>query len=499
MNDLAFALLFSLPGSLLADAIARPHASGGVLPLRHWAGTWILWLLTAIAFGLFFALSGNPGLSLVLVLALNMLLVSASNAKIRVLGEPLVFSDLALIGAMFRHPQFYFSVLAPWQKVVGIAASVALIVLLGWLFEPSIDAALIGAGIGAASAMALWLSLKMPPFRDVAAQPDLETDVARLGLVPSLFLYWRRWKTARRELASPAAEEARSAGSPAVPVGQDDQVIVVVQCESFADPKHLFGGAASTLPHLEQARRDAVQWGDLMVSGFGAYTMRTEYGVLFGTDEETLGFRRYDPYLTALQDPARALPSKLGSDRWSSLFVHPHDMRFYDRHRILPQAGFDRLVGEEAFDPPPRGSGRYVEDAAVAAKILELAHSASGSAFIYAVTIENHGPWADDGNAEGGSLVANYERLVRAGDAMLGQLREGLAALRKPSTLVFFGDHRPSIPGASMPGGDRHTPYVILRSDAEGRPLGQASRCEHITPADLHHAILEWGAGFARR
>jgi hypothetical protein len=65
-----------------------------------------------------------------------------------------------------------------------------------------------------------------------------------------------------------------------------------------------------------------------------------------------------------------------------------------------------------------------------------------------------------------------------------------LAALKRPATLVFFGDHRPSIPGVSVPGGARHTPYVILRFDPKGQIVsGEGQRVDR-TPAQLHHALL---------
>jgi len=76
---------------------------------------------------------------------------------------------------------------------------------------------------------------------------------------------------------------------------------------------------------------------------------------------------------------------------------------------------------------------------------------------------------------------------------MLGQLRDGIAALGKPALLAFFGDHRPSIPGASMPGGDRHTPFAVLRFDAAGRVIPGGSQRKDLTPAQLHHAILSLG------
>jgi len=310
--------------------------------------------------------------------------------------------------------------------------------------------------------------------------------MGRLGLLPTMLLYWRRWRAEADP--QPCPEPARDTPDDA------PELVVIVQCESFADPVALFGDPARALPGLEAARAAAMQWGNLDVSGFGAYTMRTEYGVLFGRDEAALGFRRYDPLLTARGEGSYALPSRLKG--WRSLFVHPHDMRFYGRHEIMPAAGFAELVGEERFTPPAPGEGRYVTDAAMTEVILQLAQDARQPTLIHAVTIENHGPWAPDAHGSGSpDLIESYMRLVRHSDAMLTALVQRLSALGRPALLVFFGDHRPSIPGASVPGGERHTPYVMIRIDAAGRVLPGANLRVDLAPAGLHHTLLDFVLG----
>ncbi len=489
MMHLLFSCLVIVPATLVVDALARPRSK---TLLRRGAGSLLLVLITFLVFGILLALSGNPFLAAILVLALHLLFVVASNAKNDMLGEPLLFSDLALISAVFQHPQFYFSALSRVQKMLGIIAFAALTVAFVWLFEVNWLLRLSGLAIGLIAWALLRICLRMGAFRTLGVTPDARADVSLLGLISTLLLYWTNWRADAGRVAHPVAGHHASLfdGGPKRNQHADPEIIVAIQCESFADPLEIFGDQGVELPNLEGARRQAVLWGNLLVSGFGAYTMRTEYGVLFGQEEEALGFRRYDPYLTAMQDGVLALPRRLGIDRWRSVFIHPHDMRFYSRHRILPEAGFAELIDDRAFDRPSAMEGRYVRDAAVADKILEVARATTVPTFLYAVTIENHGPWSSSG---GEALVAHYNRLVQAGDAMLGQLRDGIAALRRPAILAFFGDHRPSIPGASEPGGDRHTPFVILRFDADGQIVPGDNRREDITPASLHHALLALG------
>ncbi|MEM7701077.1 MAG: LTA synthase family protein [Pseudomonadota bacterium] len=458
--------------------------------MRSWQGVWTLALFTGVLFGAFLMVSGAPTLAAILTSALHFVIAIASNAKRRVLGEPLLFSDFAVVGAMVAHPQFYFSVLALWQQIAGVLGAIALVGVLAWLIEPSVFVAGIGLGCVAVCLFLLALSAWAGAYSDIALKPDADADVAAHGLWPTILIYWMRWRASKAEL-----KRAKAAARP-LPEREHDEgegatdLLIVVQCESFADPADLFADGGMELPNLARARRESVQWGNLEVSGFGAYTMRTEFGVLFGRSDHELGFRLYDPYLTARHEAAPALPQKLIWKGWQSLFVHPHDMRFYSRHQILPEAGFAELIGEDRFAKPTADQGRYVSDAAVADKLLELADATTAPTMLYAVTMENHGPWAPHGDASPTAMVANYNRRVEASDAMLGQLLDSVAELGRPATLVFFGDHRPTIPGASDPGGDKHTPYVIVQS-------GQHAPAERrdLSPAQLHQAILDRALG----
>lgn len=456
--------------------------AGGFAGPRGWAGAMLTLLLALAVFAAFLAVVGSATVAGVFALALFAALALASTAKRRVLGEALLFSDLALAGALLRHPQFYFSALHRWQLAVLAAGAVLLMVTLVALFVAAPGPHLAGLALLAGALALIRLLLALPPWRQMARQPDALADIDRHGLFAVLLLYWWRWL----QTPDPRPPDPLPS-SPA-----DNRLLVIVQCESFADPAELFGEPALALPGLTAARAAAVHHGRLMVSGFGAYTMRTEYGVLFGRSEAELGFRRFDPYLTAMREAGHALPSRLPG--WRSIFIHPHDLRFYGRHRILPAAGFHRLMGEADFPRDAPREGRYVADAAITEQIIAQARAASGPTLIMAVTIANHGPWQPDPPADAGTgqprASSGYLRLVRQGDRMLSDLMAALASLGRPATLLFYGDHRPSIPQLSLPGGDRHTPYVLLQFDGTGPARQGGATAADLTPAQLHHLLL---------
>ena len=268
MMHLVVSLLVVAPVALLVDICARPRS---VKRLRSAQGSLLLVQIALFIFGVLLFISGNAVLAAVLVLALNLLFVVASNAKNDMLGEPLLFSDLALIGAVFRHPQFYLSALERSQKLLGLVALAVLVAAFVWLFEANLVTRLIGLGISLTTAILMRISLETKTFKALASEPDADADVAKLGLASTLLLYWIRWRGDAEKGTSSATDPYVSDlidASECSP-NAEPEIIVVIQCESFADPVELFGKRGVELSNLKAAKKDAVLWGNLLVSGFG--------------------------------------------------------------------------------------------------------------------------------------------------------------------------------------------------------------------------------------
>lgn len=477
---------------ILADALCLPRARGR-FGLRSAPGTAVLMACAGLGFGMALMLTGALVTSAALVATLAALLALVSNIKNKVLGEPLVFSDFALIGAVFQHPHFYVSALRGWQIALIIAAAAGMAAILAGFSALGWAARAGGLVLAVAAGAVLLGLLRLPLWHTVRQRPDVQRDVRAHGLLATLLVHWTGW----RRQPDPAPCTSPPMAADAAPL------VIIVQCESFTDPADLVGDLACPMPGLAAARTLAQHRGRLLVPGFGAYTMRTEYGVLFGRSEEALGLRKFDPFLTAHREASFCLPRRLCDQTWQSLFVHPHDLRFYGRDRLMVAAGFGALVGDDAFSPPAPGAGRYVSDAAVADAIIALAEQADKATLIYAVTIENHGPWPVPKGDAAAAGEAPYWQLVRNSDAMLARLVGFARACGRPVTLCFFGDHRPSIPGVSEPGDARHTPYVVINFDAAGQPVASAPADApadaDLTPAQLHHLILgaigQYGSG----
>lgn len=466
-------LLASIAWTELADLTAHPRGR------RAWTARAfaIRASATLVVAGIILACTGSSALAFAGTALFGVALAAGSNLKRRHLGEPLVFSDLAYIGAAVRHPRLYIGVLPPPIRVVVVLLPLVVTGVVAWVGSADVERHAIGFLIGVAGMAVLAWAL-----RDLPATPDLERDVGCHGLVATMLRYWVCWRRTRLVLpARPALALRRDAA----------QIVVIVQCESFVDPSDLPGLSARLpghMPALEAARARASLSGRLLIDGFGAYTMRTEFGVLTGLTDLDLGFRRFDPFVRGADAAPCALATRFAARGYDTQFVHPFELGFYGRDRLMPALGFKSLAGRPAFANAAK-DGPYVSDRAVAANLRARVEAASGPTLIYTVTMENHGPWAPP---KGETALHAYSRHLANSDAMLADLMDLLDGTERPMLLVFFGDHRPSIPGHVEPDSIRHTPFVIL-SNRRNAIQGTAD----LTPAELHHALIRHAAGTA--
>jgi phosphoglycerol transferase MdoB-like AlkP superfamily enzyme len=468
-TGLALALCLALE-VFVGDSITRASLAPRDLTLR------LLGYLLILLF--WFVFSWRPwlaGLTCVISVAA---LIYVSRAKRSVIGEPLLFSDFALLPQVPRHPQLYY--IPPlWDPRIALPALLTLAATVFWYrTEPSVlPEATLPRGIALVGLpLLLWLLVRAaprPPLAGLIArwfpQPDLEADVARVGLPASLLGY-----TARALAGSAPVPEP-----PVLPPGPGDDVVVVIQLESFVDPERLGG---SPLPAMTLVRSRAAQYGRLHVPAHGAYTMRSEHAVLTGRPSDTLGFGRYDPYTSRSGDEPTSLARLAGERGYTTLFLHPFHRDFFRRAQVMEAFGFSDLVMGEAFEGAPR-VGPYVGDVALGERLLAEVGARRTPLLLFCVTMENHGPWKpgrlpgiDDPQAQYLHHVANTGRMIE--DVVSG-LDARARERDQTITLCVFGDHAPSLPACKPGFGGRTTEYALFRF---GRPTAAPRR--HDLAAD---------------
>lgn len=443
---LFFRLTVGLGLSFAVTALLRPSIP---VPWRWaWQGATLhagLWLILN---ALLVLVLGRPWFALAIELAFLMLLVQVSNAKFQSLREAFVFQDFEYFTDAIRHPRLYIPFLGWWKFAVVAVAVVAALGIGLWLEATPAGRfslhgqlgealALLGAG-----AVLVFVSKGGP-----AMVFEPAADMRQLGFLGSLWRYgWAE--------QSPLNLPSQLPDALSLPVERPD--LVVVQSESFFDPRPLFSGIRNdVLAEFDCLNAEALSHGRLAVPAWGANTVRSEFAFLAGATEAQLGVHRFNPYRQILKSEVISLASILKKAGYRTICVHPYPASFYRRDKVYPHLGFDEFIDIRSFAGAER-SGPYVADLVVAEKIKSLLATASEPLFVFVITMENHGPLhlekpaAEDyptfystNPPTGCDDLTVYLRHLKNADRMAGTLRKFLAEHVRPTFFCWYGDHVP--------------------------------------------------------
>lgn len=479
----------------------RPMAAVGV----H-VGVWTL------AFALELMLFRRPYFAVANVLAIELLIVLVSNAKYQALKEPFVYPDFEYFLDAVKHPRLYLPFFGV-GKALAAGGGYGVALWAGLVLEDSVTA---GAGVWLGSFVelpqehmfdptaplipfightlglaALGLSAAILSGQRVRASFDAESDLRQLGEIGALWSYAIAERTLPDRLHTPFDTDS------AVQESLDPRAdIIVIQSESFFDVRRVYPLVRSdVLENFDRLRREAVRFGQLRVSAWGANTVRTEFAFLSGTDAQRLGVHRYNPYRRLAAQPIPTLASCLRRAGYRTICVHPYYAGFYRRDSVFPMLGFDEFIDISAFEAARR-DGPYVGDRSVAEKVIALLKEDSGKPlYVHVITMENHGPlqWetvtpADEADSlrsaapDGCADLVAYVRHLRNADAMFGTLREALQTRDRPATLCVYGDHVPIMPSVyrSLGETDGSTDYLVWNSRPGHASTYVSMRVEHL-------------------
>lgn len=436
------------------------------------------------------AMTGRPVFALAAAAVPTAVLAWVSRFKRGMLDEELSFSDLTLIGQIFTHPRFYIAYVGEVRMAVGVLVIGAATVGL-WLADPPLPplSRLTAACLSILATLFGLALVRVPVLRDRATRgfsQVLAKDCARYGLLETLLAHALIFF---RERPGFAARVAAAARLPTVPTAGGRRAVIVIQNESYFDPRRVLDDVPEAVVAPLDALRARGQWGPLTVSCFGANTMRTEMEVLTGTLAAELGVLAFNPYLCAANHPVDSLPRRFAAAGWRTACLHPYDPTFFARHKVMPQLGFDSFLGTADLSHLDKAD-RYCSDVALAEELATRAIAAAEPSFLFAITMENHGPWEMARSLRNvlasvpgltefaethGFAAASYLYHMQSGARMIETLLDHLRRARMDATICLYGDHRPPLPFALGPDGDWSTDYLIVRTDA-GLP------CEDSVP-----------------
>ena len=442
------------------------------------------------------ALTRRVALSTWLTAMVGFMLFTANSAKLAELQTPLLPSDFRFLAkpgpalALFAH-YMKFNVGTFAGVLVVLVVTVLLVrrrassLLKGW------PRALLAFS---AAVIAVSLIAGSPPWRQVYAAKRmgfepwaLTESAARAGLIGSLLLY--HWELGDGSVPKADREAAIAmidahAGLlrerlAAASISQSLPDILIVQSESLFDPARLNdvepGRFLTEFRKLAASSRS----GELHVPTFGGGTIRTEFELLTGAPLSSLGGIQY-PWLELRDARFPSLASILARNGYTTTAIHPNGAAFWNRNRVFPELGFQKFIDVTAFTKEDI-VGLFTSDAALTDHVIAELKDDGPPQFLFAITMENHGPfdWRPNLDADrlaalpmpakldsGGRLwFGNYLYLLDDADHELGRLAEALKQRKRRTLLLFFGDHLPSI----------HTVYYQLGFDDGKTELQQPS------------------------
>lgn len=427
-------------------------------------------------------------------------IVIVNNAKFRELREPLVYSDFALLRQAIAHPALYVTYIGPF-KVTAVILAGAGVIFGSLIYEPPVidrdtPAEWFSTLAYFAVVFGLIYAITRGPlrdeFRDILKQfgtsTDVREDVDKLSLVTTLIFYF--FLAGEQEIAVAKSRENEEEDR-ARPVGQRPVLpnVVVVQSESFFDARRVLRRVPQGfMQNFSLMCSEARYLGRLRVPAWGANTLRTEFAFLSGIPDEALGVDRFNPYLKYCDKPVWTVATYLRSIGYRTVCIHPFHKSFFRRDKVYPHLGFDEFIDIDDFSETDR-VGPYVSDNAVADKIDALLKDDTTPVFVFAITMENHGPWKKaridvppelkSATPVKSNAFAQYLAHLRNADKMIGRIRHMLLASRRKSIFCFYGDHLPSMPKlfTSIGFDDPRTDYFVWLSGgrAEGRSVNASA------------------------
>ena len=235
--------------------------------------------------------------------------------------------------------------------------------------------------------------------------------------------------------------------------------IVMIQLESFFDICDVKGVSFSRdpLPNFHRLQKEYSN-GQLTVPTVGAGTVNTEFEVLTGMSRHDFGVSEY-PYKTVLKSKtSESICNDLAQIGYSSHAVHNNTATFYGRNKVFSNLGFDSFTSVEYMNNITLNPNGWAKDDVMVDEILKtLDDNKNKSDFTFGITVQSHGKYNDvktDSkdpvkvyNAPTGKEESYeyYVNEINEVDQMIGKLVYALGKREKPTVLVLYGDHLPSL------------------------------------------------------
>ncbi|NTJ42523.1 LTA synthase family protein [Agrobacterium larrymoorei] len=291
--------------------------------------------------------------------------------------------------------------------------------------------------------------------------------------------------------------------------------VIMIMSESLFDPTRLkdIDFSKDPMPTIR-----ARQSGNVFSPEFGGMTANVEFEALTGFTNAFLPYGSI-PYQQYIRRHMPSLATFFRGEGYSAIAMHPFQEWFWNRREVYKHFGFEEFRSEETL-PPMEKRGTFASDEALTKEIMQTVDAAENPLFLFAVTLQGHGPYEPNryaqnaisvnGNLSEGATQAlsTYTQGVSEADASLAKLMKWAKSRERETVIVLFGDHLPPLGQAFVESGympdmvaSRRAPLETMKKEHE-TPLvvwssrtGVQKKLGTISPALLPYHVLKT-AGF---
>jgi phosphoglycerol transferase MdoB-like AlkP superfamily enzyme len=502
---------------ILCTAIAEPMPDSAIARLTPKA--LLINGLPVLYFYLAFLLILRRTLSATLLTVFICLAITlGNNFKFSIVSQPVVASDFIVFGQVLDNPVLFEKYFREQWYLVPLIVMLMVLPFLAMRFERLhvVDKrwTVVSVALGF---LLLW------QIQTVLLKPHAPLQQIYTSMLPAFDHHDPMTSVERHGLFATLISSAGSSYFELPSVAVADEMLIRDFSGSILTPNH----KAEPLPHLVVIQNEAffdfrvldaafppaayafwdrlkhnAQHGMTKVDTYGGATLRTEFALLTGIQASLFGAEMDYPYLTVVTAPFDSIPRYLKQLGYETTAIHPFHATFWRRNQAYQWLGFDSFLSISDF-PDSAYDGPYISDNAVCQKIGNLLQDSDRPRFIFAVTMENHGPWSFDRNQTGKlpdfdtasyNLPEHLELQLRrylyhAQNAakMASCIIDELAQSKRPGALLFLGDHAPAMPevfaafGVDNPWREpalRTVPYLLWKNGA-----AQARQVDNIVSA----------------
>ena len=325
--------------------------------------------------------------------------------------------------------------------------------------------------IGAAAALFFWIgSYDFPDTYNIWIDFWAQVNTYQTtGFAPAFISFWQRMKISKpdgytEQSAEQIFDEYGAVEAPAETEKKDtgeQPMIITIMNESFSDLSVL-GPLACTeddLAFFHSLKDDphTIEYGWDYVSTRGGGTSTTEFEYLTG-DSMTYT-NGINPYSSFDFTNVPSMVSILKEQGYHTIAMHPENPENWRRSVVYPKLGFDEFLSISAFEDSERTVWNRVSDLGDYQKLIEVYEAQTEPAFIFNVTMQNHGGYDGIGELKpeeivdvdeeysGYSDLQMYESLIAKSDQALSYLISYFEQVDRPVLICFFGDHQPALNG----------------------------------------------------